>query len=57
MGKYRNARRKRVLNKVLHLKINVGLEAIERGQFIEIDEVNLEGYLEGLRGTPAKITR
>lgn len=34
--------------KVLRTQIKMGADAIERGDFVEIDEVDLDGYFEGL---------
>jgi antitoxin ParD1/3/4 len=34
--------------KVLRMQIKAGAEALERGEFTEVDEVDLEGYLEAL---------
>lgn len=43
--------------KALRMQIKAGVEAIERGEFTEVDEVDLEGYLESLAvdsGTDAR---
>jgi antitoxin ParD1/3/4 len=32
----------------LRLQIEAGVDALERGEFVEIDEADLEIYLEGL---------
>ena len=37
--------------KVLHMQIKAGIEDIERGDFTEVDDADLERYFEGL--TPA----
>ncbi|SED89694.1 antitoxin ParD1/3/4 [Rhizobiales bacterium GAS191] len=34
--------------KALRIQIRTGVEALERGEFVEIDEVHLDDYLEGL---------
>jgi antitoxin ParD1/3/4 len=38
--------------KDLRAQIKAGIDALERGDFTELDDVNLEGYLERLT-TPA----
>ena len=38
--------------KALRAQIKVGADALERGDFTEVDDADLEGYLEGLT-TPA----
>ena len=38
--------------KALRAQIKVGTDALERGDFTEVDDADLEGYLERLR--PAK---
>ena len=35
--------------KALRMHIKAGVDALKRGEFAEIDEANLEGYLERLR--------
>ena len=39
--------------KALRAQVRVGVEALERGDFTEIEGVDLEGYLERLTTTPA----
>ena len=39
--------------KALRAQIRVGVDALERGDFTEVEDVDLEGYLERLRTTPA----
>jgi antitoxin ParD1/3/4 len=34
--------------KALRMQLKVGIDALERGDFIEIDEVDLESYLDNL---------
>jgi antitoxin ParD1/3/4 len=34
--------------KALRLQIKAGVDALERGEFLEVDEADLETYLEGL---------
>ena len=34
--------------KALRVQIKAGVEALERGEFTEVDEADLEGYLESL---------
>ena len=40
--------------KALRIQIKAGIDAIKRGDFAEIEEADLEGYLEGLSATPGK---
>src|SRR5829696_3766784 len=35
--------------KALRLQIKAGVESLERGEFVEVDDSGLEGYLENLR--------
>jgi antitoxin ParD1/3/4 len=39
--------------KALRAHIKAGTEALDRGDFTEVDDADLEGYLEGLAATPA----
>ena len=39
--------------KALRAQVRVGVDALERGDFTEIEGVDLEGYLERLTTTPA----
>ncbi len=41
--------------KALRAQIKVGTDAIDRGDFVEIDDADLEGYLERL--TPPAVKR
>ena len=41
----------------LRRQINVGIEALDRGEFIEIADNELEAYLEGLSARPEKRAR
>ena len=43
--------------KVLRKQIKAGIDALERGEFVEIDEANLDAYLEGLAATLSKDAR
>ena len=43
--------------KALRLQIKAGVVALERGEFAEIDDAGLEGYLEGLTAAPGKGAR
>ena len=43
--------------KALRTQIKAGVDALERGDFTEIDETNLDGYLEKLTTAPAKRAR
>jgi antitoxin ParD1/3/4 len=48
-------RREGVLRlKTLRMRIKAGVDALERGDFTEIADANLEEYLEGLAGVPRK---
>jgi antitoxin ParD1/3/4 len=39
--------------KALRAQVRVGVDALDRGDFTEIEAVELEGYLERLTTTPA----
>ena len=43
--------------KALRMQIKAGADAFKRGEFTEIDETDLEDYLERLTATPGKGTR
>jgi antitoxin ParD1/3/4 len=43
--------------KVLRMQIKAGVDALERGEFVEIDESDLEGCLEGLAAGLGKHAR
>jgi antitoxin ParD1/3/4 len=43
--------------KALRLQIKAGVDAIKQGDFAEIEESNLEDYLEGLTVVPKKRAR
>ena len=43
--------------KVLRAQIKMGADAIERGDFVEIDEADIGHYLEGLTGAPHQDAR
>jgi hypothetical protein len=46
-------RRKDTLRlKVLRTKITAGVDALEAGDFVEVDAQDLDGYLNGLVATP-----
>jgi antitoxin ParD1/3/4 len=49
-GTIRKSRRRQDALKLeaLRMRIKAGVDALERGDFIEIDEVDLENYLERL---------
>jgi antitoxin ParD1/3/4 len=34
--------------KALRAQIKAGVDALERGDFVEVDDADLEGFLEGL---------
>jgi antitoxin ParD1/3/4 len=38
--------------RALRIHIKAGVDALERGDFIELDDSDLDGYLEGLATTP-----
>jgi antitoxin ParD1/3/4 len=43
--------------KALRMQIKAGVDALQRGEFVDIDESDLEGYLEGLAAAPGKHAR
>lgn len=43
--------------KALRAQIKAGTEALERGEFTEVDDASLEGYLERLKTSAAKHAR
>ena len=43
--------------KALRAGIKAGAEALDRGDFVEVDEADLESYLEKLTATPGKRAR
>ncbi len=43
--------------KALRAQIKAGVEALDRGDFVEMDGVELEGYLEDLTTPPDKRAR
>lgn len=43
--------------KMLRMQIKTGVEALDRGEFAEVDEVDLEAYLEQLATPVAKRAR
>ncbi len=43
--------------RALRLQIKAGVDALDRGEFVEIDEADLETYLEGLAIGPDKDAR
>lgn len=43
--------------KALRMHIKSGVDALEQGDFIEVDEQDLEGYLEGLTAAGGTDTR
>lgn len=43
--------------KALRTQIKAGVDALDRGEFVEIDEANLDNYLEGLTAAPSKGAR
>ena len=58
MRKLRQRRREDSLKlKALRMHIKAGLEALKRGEFTEIDEAELQNYLEGLTATFSRSSR
>ena len=43
--------------KALRMQIKAGADALKRGEFAEIDEADMEDYLERLTPPPGKATR
>ena len=43
--------------KSLRLQIKAGVDALERGDFIELDDAELDGYLETLAARPGNAAR
>jgi antitoxin ParD1/3/4 len=43
--------------KALRAQIKAGVDALDRGDFVEVDGAELEGYLEGLTTPPDKRAR
>ena len=43
--------------KALRMQIKAGIDAIKQGDFAEVEEGDLDGYLEGLKATPTKRAR
>jgi antitoxin ParD1/3/4 len=43
--------------KALRMQIKAGIDAIKRGEFVEIEESDLEDYIERLKPGPGKRTR
>jgi antitoxin ParD1/3/4 len=43
--------------KALRMQIKAGIDAIKQGDFTEVEERDLDGYLEGLKATPTKRAR
>jgi antitoxin ParD1/3/4 len=43
--------------KALRAQIKAGVDALDRGEFIELDDGGLDGYLEGLTTRSGKHTR
>jgi antitoxin ParD1/3/4 len=53
LGALQQRRREDALKlKSLRLQVKAGVEALERGDFVELDAEDLEGYLDGLTATP-----
>lgn len=43
--------------KALRAQIKAGIDALDRGDFVEVDDAELDDYLEGLTGPSGKHTR
>jgi len=43
--------------KVLRAQIRAGIDALDRGEFVELDDAALEGYFERLSAQPDKPAR
>jgi antitoxin ParD1/3/4 len=43
--------------KALRLQVKAGIDAIKRGEFIEIEETDLEKYFDTLKAAPMKRAR
>ncbi len=43
--------------KALRVQIKAGVDALERGDFTEVSDADLDEYLEGLAATPGKGSR
>jgi antitoxin ParD1/3/4 len=43
--------------KALRRQIKAGVDALDRGDFVELDEAELEDFLEQLTATPSKAPR
>ena len=43
--------------KALRAQIKVGVDALDRGDFVEVDDAGLEGFLEELAKAPRKRVR
>jgi antitoxin ParD1/3/4 len=43
--------------KALRMQIKAGIDAIKQGEFANIEEKDLDGYLEGLKATRTKRAR
>ncbi len=43
--------------KVLRMQVKAGVDALERGDFVEVDDRALDGYLEALPATSGKRAR
>jgi antitoxin ParD1/3/4 len=43
--------------KALRVRIKAGVDALDRGDFVEVDDADLDGYLEGLTTPPDKRAR
>jgi len=43
--------------KALRTQIKAGVEALDRGEFVEIEEADLDPYLDGLTASPGKEAR
>jgi antitoxin ParD1/3/4 len=43
--------------KALRAQVKAGIDALDRGDFVELDDAELDGYLDGLRAPSGKRAR
>ncbi|MGZ5872299.1 MAG: type II toxin-antitoxin system ParD family antitoxin [Bradyrhizobium sp.] len=43
--------------KALRARIKAGVDALDRGDFVEVDDAELDGFLQGLTKPPSKRVR
>jgi antitoxin ParD1/3/4 len=54
---YQRRREDTLKLKVLRAQIKAGVDALDRGDFVEVDDAELEAYLEGLSFPSDKTAR